>query len=929
MEQKKLFLLDAYALIFRAYYAFIRQQMVNSKGMNTSAIYGFTATLEEILRIEAPSHIAVVFDPPGPNFRHEKYPEYKANRDATPEEIKLSVPWIKKIIEAFGIPVIEVPGYEADDVVGTLAKKAEKAGFQVYMMTPDKDFAQLVSENIFMYKPRKSGNAAEILGVKEIQEKFHVEDPLQVIDVLALWGDSSDNVPGAPGIGEKTAKKLIAEFKSVENVFENVHKLKGKQQESIIQNKDQIYLSKDLVTIRLDVPVELDPEGLLYRDQNIDALASLFNELEFRTLSQKILGRIKEPENEKKTSNKVVVDTAQPSLFGDEQGELFKSLKSIADTDHRYVCADTDSKRTDLVRELAKRKEFCFDTETTSLVAIDAELVGISFSWEQKTAWFVPIPDKRSDALNILEPFRKLFEDLSSVKIGQNLKYDIQILANYDISVKGPLFDTMLAHYLLQPEQKHNLDYLAEVYLGYGKVRTEELIGRKGTQQGNMRDVPLEKLTEYACEDADITWQLFELFSQDIRKDGLSELAESIEFPLVRVLAGMERSGVKLDSDSLKKFSIVLEKDILRLRDEIYKLAGEEFNIQSPKQLGDILFEKLKISKNASKTKTKQYSTGEEVLSKLTDSHPIVEKVLEFRMLRKLLSTYVEALPPLINERTRLLHTSYNQAVAATGRLSSNNPNLQNIPIREEKGREIRKSFVPRDDNHLLLSADYSQIELRLMAHMSKDPLMIEAFRKGEDIHSSTAAKIFGVPVDQVSREQRGKAKTANFGIIYGISAFGLSQRMNIPRSEAKELIDNYFNTYKEVANYMEESIQNAREKGYVETMLGRRRYLRDINSRNAVVRGFAERNAINAPIQGSAADIIKIAMIRIHEKILSGNYQTRMIMQVHDELVLDVMKPELDEVINMVKDCMESAYELLVPLEVDYGTGINWLEAH
>ena len=929
MEQKKLFLLDAYALIFRAYYAFIRQQMVNSKGMNTSAIYGFTATLEEILRIEAPSHIAVVFDPPGPNFRHEKYPEYKANRDATPEEIKLSVPWIKKIIEAFGIPVIEVPGYEADDVVGTLAKKAEKAGFQVYMMTPDKDFAQLVSENIFMYKPRKSGNAAEILGVKEIQEKFHVEDPLQVIDVLALWGDSSDNVPGAPGIGEKTAKKLIAEFKSVENVFENVHKLKGKQQESIIQNKDQIYLSKDLVTIRLDVPVELDPEGLLYRDQNIDALASLFKELEFRTLSQKILGRIKEPENERKTSNKVVVDTAQPSLFGDEQGELFKSLKSIADTDHRYVCADTDSKRTDLVRELAKRKEFCFDTETTSLVAIDAELVGISFSWEQKTAWFVPIPDKRSDALNILEPFRKLFEDLSSVKIGQNLKYDIQILANYDISVKGPLFDTMLAHYLLQPEQKHNLDYLAEVYLGYGKVRTEELIGRKGTQQGNMRDVPLEKLTEYACEDADITWQLFELFSQDIRKDGLSELAESIEFPLVRVLAGMERSGVKLDSDSLKKFSIVLEKDILRLRDEIYKLAGEEFNIQSPKQLGDILFEKLKISKNASKTKTKQYSTGEEVLSKLTDSHPIVEKVLEFRMLRKLLSTYVEALPPLINERTRLLHTSYNQAVAATGRLSSNNPNLQNIPIREEKGREIRKSFVPRDDNHLLLSADYSQIELRLMAHMSKDPLMIEAFRKGEDIHSSTAAKIFGVPVDQVSREQRGKAKTANFGIIYGISAFGLSQRMNIPRSEAKELIDNYFNTYKEVANYMEESIQNAREKGYVETMLGRRRYLRDINSRNAVVRGFAERNAINAPIQGSAADIIKIAMIRIHEKILSGNYQTRMIMQVHDELVLDVMKPELDEVINMVKDCMESAYELLVPLEVDYGTGTNWLEAH
>lgn len=929
MEQKKLFLLDAYALIFRAYYAFIRQQMVNSRGMNTSAIYGFTAALEEILRIEAPSHIAVVFDPPGPNFRHEKYPQYKANRDATPEEIKSSVPWIKRILEAFHIPVIEIPGYEADDVVGTMAKQAEKEGFKVYMMTPDKDFAQLVSENIYMYKPRKSGNSAEIMGVKEIREKFHVEHPAQVIDVLALWGDSSDNIPGAPGIGEKTAKKLIAEFKTIENIFENTDKLKGKQQESIVQNREQILLSKDLVTIRLDVPVTFDPEDLFYGEPDKKALSDLFNELEFKMLSAKIMGGSGAAEPRRETGNKPEEPSGQATLFGDEPGVLFASLRSISDTEHVYECADTDVKRADLVRWLAASKEFCFDTETTSLVAIDAELVGIAFSREAGRAWFLPIPENRKDALKIIEPFRKVFEDPSHVKIGQNLKYDIQVLANYDISVKGKLFDTMIAHYLLQPEQKHNLDYLAEVYLGYGKVRTEELIGRKGKQQGNMRDVPLEKLTAYACEDADITWQLFELFLPDIKQDGLTELAESIEFPLVMVLAEMERSGVRLDSDSLDRFAVVLEKDILHLRDGIYELAGEEFNIQSPRQLGEILFDKLKISKDARRTKTKQYSTNEDVLSKLSDSHPIVQKVLEFRMLRKLLSTYVEALPKLVNDKTGLLHTSYNQAVAATGRLSSNNPNLQNIPIREEKGREIRKAFVPRDNKRVFLSADYSQIELRLMAHMSRDPLMIEAFLEGEDIHSSTAAKIFGIPVDQVSRTQRGKAKTANFGIIYGISAFGLSQRMNIPRSEAKELIDNYFNTYKQVASYMEESIRKAREKGYVETMLGRRRYLRDINSRNAVVRGYAERNAINAPIQGSAADIIKIAMISIHEKLQSGHYDTKMIMQVHDELVLDVVKPELDDVIALVKDCMESAYKLSVPLVVDYGTGTNWLEAH
>lgn len=925
MEQKKLFLLDAYALIYRAYFAFIRAQMVNSKGLNTSAIYGFTVTLDEILRTESPSHIAVVFDPPGPTFRHEKFPAYKANRDATPEEIKQSIPWIKQILEAFKIPVIEIPGYEADDVIGTLARKAEHKGFQVYMMTPDKDYAQLVSDNVFIYKPRKSGNDAEILGIAEIQERFQIEHPEQVIDIMALWGDSSDNVPGAPGIGEKTAKKLISEYKSIENLFQNTDKLKGKQQESIIQNKQQIVISKDLVRIRLDVPVEFNEKSISYGGADKKELAHLFNELEFKTLAARVLSTLEENGKTGKT------EPEQTSLFEQEasQGGLFKALKTIKDTPHQYECADSDHTRNHLRNELAVKKEFCFDTETTSINAIDAELVGMAFSWEKGKAWYVPMPSNRKETMQLLEPFRQIFESEAGLKIGQNLKYDIQVLSNYGIQLKGKIFDTMIGHYLLQPEQKHNLDYLAEVYLGYGKVRTEELIGRKGQQQGNMRDVPLDRVSDYACEDADITWQLYELLSKKIHEEGFTELAGNIEFPLIKVLAYMEESGVKLDSDSLNKYSSVLEKEILELRNDIYGLAGEEFNILSPRQLGDILFNKLKISKDIQKTKTNQYSTSEEVLSKISDKHPIVSKVLEFRMLRKLLSTYVEALPKLVNPRTGLLHTSYNQAITATGRLSSNNPNLQNIPIREEKGREIRKSFVPRNESSILLSADYSQIELRIMAHMSQDPLMMEAFKKGEDIHTSTAAKIFGVSTDQVNREQRGKAKTANFGIIYGISAFGLSQRMNISRNEAKYLIDNYFNTYRQVQKYIEQSIQKAREKGYVETIMGRRRYLRDINSRNAVVRGFAERNAINAPIQGSAADIIKIAMISIHEKLLSGNYGTRMIMQVHDELILDVLKPELESVIKLVKDCMETAYKLSVPLEVDYGTGMNWLEAH
>lgn len=925
MEEKRLFLLDAYALIFRAYYAFIRARIINSKGLNTSAIYGFTATLEEVLRVENPTHIGVVFDPPGPTFRHEKFPAYKANRDATPEEIRISVPWIKKILDAFRIPVIEIPGFEADDVIGTLARKAEQAGFNVYMMTPDKDYAQLVSEHVFMYKPRKSGNQAEILGVEQIRENFQVEDPRQVIDILALWGDSSDNIPGAPGIGEKTAKKLISEFHSLEQVFENSEKLKDRQKDSLMENREQVELSKELATIRLDVPVELNEEDLEYVGVDKESLSRLFGELEFNTLAKRILGSTREELSSRQ------VDQDQASLFpGEEaQGSLFKSLHTIKDSEHNYRIVDTREKINELIGDLSELTAFCFDTETTSLDVNNAELVGLSFSWEKGEAWYIPVPEERSAVIEILESLSRILENHETLKVGQNLKYDLQVMDRYGIRVGGKLFDTMIAHYLLQPEQKHNLDYLAEVYLGYEKIGTEELIGRKGIQQGNMRDVPAERIKDYACEDADITWQLYLLLSEELAGEGLDRLAVGIEFPLVRVLADVELNGVMLDTGSLDAYARLLEKDILVLRDTIYKLAGEEFNILSPKQLGEILFEKLKISSDVRKTKTKQYSTSEEVLTRLSDTHPIIDKVLEFRTLRKLLSTYVEALPKLVNTNTGLIHTSYNQAVAATGRLSSNQPNLQNIPVREERGREIRKAFIPRTENNILLSADYSQIELRLMAHLSQDPLMIEAFRKNEDIHSSTASKIFKVPADRVSKDQRARAKTANFGIIYGISAFGLAQRMNIPRTEARELIDSYFNSYVRVKEYMEAAIRKARENGYVETMLGRRRYLRDINSRNATVRGFAERNAINAPIQGSAADIIKIAMIRLQEKLLEGKYRSLLIMQVHDELILDVLQDELDSVTDLVVSCMENAYQLSVPLVVDYGTGKNWLEAH
>jgi DNA polymerase-1 len=936
MEEKKLFLLDAYALIFRAYYAFIRAQMINSKGLNTSAIYGFTATLEEILRKESPTHIGVVFDPPGPTFRHEKFPQYKANREATPEEIKLSVPWIKKVLEAFNIPVLEIQGYEADDVIGTLASKAAGKGFRVYMMTPDKDYAQLVSENVYMYKPRRSGNEATVMGPREIKELFMVEEPRQVIDVLALWGDSSDNIPGAPGVGEKTSKKLISEYKSVENLFDHMDELKGKVRESLQQNRDQILLAKDLVTIRLDVPVEFNESDLVYGGAKREELVKLFQELEFRTLATRVLNEM-EPAK-KETGRAVVAEKGGVDSSG-EQGNLFRDapetltlvshLNTLDQVKHHYSCVDSREKAEKLAGMMKGKKVLCFDTETTDINAIDAELVGMSFSWESNRAWYVAFPVEREEAGKLLELFRPLLEDEGILKVGQNLKYDIQVLRNYGITVMGPLFDTMIAHYLLQPELRHGLDSLAETYLRYRKIPTEELIGKKGGNQQSMRNVPLDKICDYGCEDADVTWQLYLILSRKIRDMELEKLAVDVEFPLVYVLCSMEAAGIRLDSCTLDNYAEVLKSELIELRDSIYGQAGEEFNISSPRQLGEILFEKLKISSDAKKTKTKQYSTSEEVLSSLADKHPIVNKVLEFRTLSKLLSTYVEALPRMVNPRTGLIHTSYNQAVTATGRLSSNNPNLQNIPIREEKGREIRKAFVPRSNEYIFLSADYSQIELRLMAHMSGDPLMREAFQKGEDIHASTASKIFNRTLEEVTREQRNKAKTANFGIIYGISAFGLAQRMNISRTEAKELIDSYFSTYSRVRQYMNECIAVAREKGYVETMLGRRRYLRDIHSRNAVVRGFAERNAINAPIQGSAADIIKIAMIRIQKDLEKTGSKSKMILQVHDELVFDVYRPELDRIRDLVIREMENAFELSVPLVVDYGTGENWLEAH
>lgn len=934
--EKKLFLLDAYALIFRAYYAFISNPMTNSRGIPTSTVFGFTLALEEILRKEDPSHIAVVFDPPGPTFRHDMFPEYKANRDATPEDIKAAVPYIKKLIKGFNIPVIEEAGYEADDVIGTIAKQAEKEDFTVYMMTPDKDFAQLVSERVLMYKPGRGGNAAEVLGPLEVREKFLVEQSEQVIDILALMGDAADNIPGARGIGEKTAKKLIGQFKSVEGVYDHIDQLKGKQKENLENSKEQVLLSKELATIALDVPIKLIPGDLARKELNREALLNLFNELEFKNIATRVLALSPDASSDSTASADKKVQSSmsgQTSLFGDSAGiqaeQKVSTLASIDTVDHHYHLINSIEGVEKLATELSGLQSFCFDTETTGLDPLEAELVGIAFSWEPHRASYIAFGENREEISAWLDPLKMVFQDASIEKIGQNLKYDLHILKNYEIDVKGRLFDTMISHFILKPEQKHNLNVLAEQYLDYSMVEIESLIGKKGSRQSSFRTVAPEKACEYAGEDADITWQLAKILKKEIKDLGFNELCDKIEMPLVPVLMKMEHQGVKLDVEALNHFAVKLREDILETEQEIFKLAGMEFNISSPKQLGDVLFERLKIVEKAKKTKTKQYATGEEILIQLKDKHPIVSKTLEYRSLKKLLTTYVSALPQLVKPKTGKIHTSFNQALVTTGRLSSVNPNLQNIPIREERGREIRRAFIPEKESNIFFSADYSQIELRLMAHLSGDEQMIAAFVNNEDIHTATAAKIYKVKAGDVSREMRSRAKTANFGIIYGISAFGLSQRMQISRTEAKELIEGYFESYPKVREFMDASIRMARENGFVETMFGRKRFLPDILSRNSVVRGNAERNAINSPIQGSAADIIKIAMIRIQDSFDNEQLKSSLILQVHDELNFDVMPDELDKVKEITRREMESATQLSVPLTVDMGEGKNWLEAH
>ena len=918
----RLFLLDAYALIYRSYFAFIKNPRYNSNGLNTSAMLGFVNSLEQLLNAENPTHIAVVFDVHAPTFRHELFEDYKGTRDEMPEDIRKAIPWVRKIIEAYNIPILEKEGFEADDVIGTLAKKGEQEGYQVFMMTPDKDYAQLVSDNIFMYKPGRAGNDVEIWGVDQVKEKFEIETPEQVIDILGLMGDSSDNIPGCPGIGPKTAMKLISTYHSIDGIYENIDELKGKQKENLVSHEAQVRLSRKLATIILDVPVEFDEKSLTKDDPNIEALRKIYNELEFRTLAQK-LGAPKQ---------QAEATFEQGSLFGGSEGTepvRRKDLANIENTPHNYYLVENAMQRASLRAELSVQEEFCFDTETTGLDTHSAELVCLSFAFKKGEAYCVTLPKKRDEALKIVQEFRLIFEDENIRKIGQNIKYDILMLKHYDVEVKGEVYDTMIAHYLIQPELRHNLDYLCETYLGYQKVETESLIGKKGKKQQSMRQAPVDKLKDYACEDADLTFQLKLALDPELDKTGVRSVFEEIEMPLIPVLADMEMAGVSLNTKELDVFAEKLREQIIDLEKEIIELAGEEFNVSSPKQLGPILFEKLNIVNKAKKTKTKQYSTSEEVLSKLMDKHPIVPKILEFRGLKKLLSTYVEALPLLVNAKTGKLHTSYNQAIAATGRLSSTNPNLQNIPIRDENGREIRRAFTATDDDHLFLSADYSQIELRIMAALSQDENLLEAFRNEQDVHATTASKIYKVPLEEVTSDMRRKAKTANFGIIYGISAFGLSDRLNISRTEAKELIDGYFENFARVKEFMDESIQVARDKGYVETIRGRRRYLKDINSANAVVRGVAERNAINAPIQGSAADIIKLAMINIWNELKKRNLKTKMTLQVHDELNFDVPKKELDQVEAIVKEQMEHAVDIGLPLTVEMNAASNWMEAH
>lgn len=933
-HNNKLFLLDAYALIYRAYYAFIKNPRINSKGFNTSAILGFVNTLEEVLKKEKPTHIGVAFDPAGPTFRHEAYEQYKAQREETPEAIRLSVPIIKDIIRAYRIPILEVPGYEADDVIGTLATEAGKQGITTYMMTPDKDYGQLVSDRVFIYRPKYGDKEFEVMGVEQVKAKFDIESPAQVIDMLGLMGDSSDNIPGCPGVGEKTAQKLIAQFGTIENLLEHTDQLKGALKTKVETNREGILFSKFLATIKIDVPIQLNMDALVREQADEEALRSIFEELEFRTLIERIFKKESQPlPFSAGTLFGPEKDPAQGNLFAEitsngQEVEKKSNLECLDTAKQNYQLIDTEEKRKEIIQKLLTSKIIVLDTETTATDAMDAELVGMSFSVAENEAFYVPIPPEREEALKIVNEFRPVFENEQSLKVGQNIKYDMLVLQNYGVEVKGKLFDTMVAHYVLQPELRHNMDYLAEIYLHYQTVHIDELIGPRGKNQKNMRDLSPKDVYLYACEDADITLKLKNILEQELKKNDAEELFYDIEMPLVPVLVNIESNGVRIDTEALKQTSELFTARMKAIEQEIYALAGEEFNISSPKQVGEVLFDRLKITDKAKKTKTGQYVTSEEVLESLRHKHEIIEKILDHRGLKKLLSTYIDALPQLINPRTGRIHTSFNQTVTATGRLSSSNPNLQNIPIRDEDGKEIRKAFVP-DEGSLFFSADYSQIELRIMAHLSGDRNMIDAFLSGHDIHAATAAKIYKKEITEVDSDMRRKAKTANFGIIYGISIFGLAERMYVDRKEAKELIDGYFNTYPQVKEYMDKSIQVAREHGYVETIFHRKRFLPDINSRNAVVRGYAERNAINAPIQGSAADIIKVAMARIYERFKAEKLKAKMILQVHDELNFSVPVEEKEIVERVVIEEMERAYRMHVPLKADCGWGKNWLEAH
>ena len=922
---EKLFLLDAYALIYRAYYAFIKNPRINSKGFNTSAIMGFVNTLEDVLKKEQPTHIGIAFDPAGPTFRHEAYEQYKAQREETPEVIRLSVPIIKDIIRAYRIPILEVSGYEADDVIGTLATEAGRKGITTYMMTPDKDYGQLVSDNVFMYRPKYGDKEFEVMGITEVKAKFDIQSPAQVIDMLGLMGDTADNIPGCPGVGEKTAQKLIAQFGSIESLLEHTDQLKGAIKTKVETNREQILFSKFLATIKTDVPISLDMDGLKREEPDKEELKRIFEDLEFRSLLDRVLG------TDKKTA--APPPSAQGDLFGffapeSTEAPENSNLTRLQDLTYDYQLIDTEEKIEQLLQNILTQKILSLDTETTGTDPIRAELVGMSFSYAENRAFYVPVPADRTEAQRIVDKFKPVFENKETLKVGQNIKYDMLVLANYGVEIQGEMFDTMIAHYVLQPELHHGMDYLAEIYLHYETIKIEELIGPKGKNQKNMRDLDPANIYRYACEDADVTLKLKNVLEKELKQNDAESLFRDIEMPLVPVLAYMERNGVRIDTEALKETSRHFTARMQQIEEEVHRLAGVEFNIASPKQVGEVLFDRLKIVDKPKKSKTGQYVTSEEVLESLKGKHEIVEKILEHRGLKKLLGTYIDALPQLINPQTGHIHTSFNQTVTATGRLSSSNPNLQNIPVRNEDGKEIRKAFIP-DEGCEFFSADYSQIELRIMAHLSQDPHMIEAFRENQDIHAATAAKIYKEKLEDVTREQRSKAKTANFGIIYGISVFGLAERLNIDRKEAKELIDGYFENYPHVKEYMDKSIQTAREKGYIETIFRRRRYLPDINSRNAVVRGYAERNAINAPIQGSAADIIKVAMVRIYRRFREEGIRSKMILQVHDELNFSVLPEEKEKVQQIVISEMESAYKMKVPLQADCGWGKNWLEAH